>query len=515
MKHWTIAKRFTFSSVVQFALLILVGAAGVLSLFEIERLAKSSLQDDAMPGIIYAADASANILQEQVATLMAVNERDPEEREKYFTEIGTHIKKISFALKAYEPAISEDEDRVNFEKLKKQADTYRAERDAYFALIKEGKNVEAKAILIDRLTPAFNVYRDQIAVILKYNQDSARSVTEMMISQIEKTVLVLAAIVAGAFVFATLLGWIIVRGLNHIMREITETLDDSANLLAAAAQQVSGNSQALADGSSAQAASVEETSSSLEELASLTRRNADDAASAKNLSAEARAAADRGNADMVEMGRAMEAIKGSSTDISKIIKTIDEIAFQTNILALNAAVEAARAGEAGAGFAVVADEVRALAQRSAASAKETANKIEIAIQNGEQGGHISDKVAGSLKTIADKTRKADQLVGEIATASREQTQGIGQINTAVGQMDQVTQSNASNAEETAAAAEELSAQSIALTEVVGRLRKLVGGKFDAAAKSATPAEKPSTRDQSDEADFAHPEQNEPALEDAR
>jgi methyl-accepting chemotaxis protein len=178
---------------------------------------------------------------------------------------------------------------------------------------------------------------------------------------------------------------------------------------------------------------------------------------------------------MNEMREAMDAIKTSSNDIAKIIKTIDEIAFQTNILALNAAVEAARAGEAGAGFAVVAEEVRALAQRSANSAKETASKIEVAIKNGEHGVVISSKVAEALLVIVEKARKVDELVAEIATASQEQNQGISQINTAVSQMDKVTQSNAASAEETAAAAEELSAQSVSLKEIVGQLHQMIGG----------------------------------------
>jgi methyl-accepting chemotaxis protein len=178
---------------------------------------------------------------------------------------------------------------------------------------------------------------------------------------------------------------------------------------------------------------------------------------------------------MGEMVGAMAAIKASSDNIAKIIKTIDEIAFQTNILALNAAVEAARAGEAGAGFAVVANEVRALAQRAAQAAKETAEKIDDSIVKSSKGMEISAKVAEGLKEINSKTKQVNELVIEIATASKEQNQGLGQITTAVSQMDQVTQSNAGSAEETAAAAEELNAQATALLETVSELTKLVGG----------------------------------------
>jgi methyl-accepting chemotaxis protein len=177
----------------------------------------------------------------------------------------------------------------------------------------------------------------------------------------------------------------------------------------------------------------------------------------------------------------MEAIKVSSDDIAKIIKTIDEIAFQTNILALNAAVEAARAGEAGMGFAVVADEVRNLAQRSAQAAKETAGKIEGAIAKTSQGVEISATVAQTLKDIVTKVRQVDELVAEVASASREQTQGISQINSAVSQMDKVTQSNAASAEESAAAAQELNSQAAAMKESVNKLLELVGGAPKAAA----------------------------------
>ncbi len=271
------------------------------------------------------------------------------------------------------------------------------------------------------------------------------------------------------------IGVVIIRGTGKILNRLSSALDDGSNQVASAADQISTTSQALAEGASEQAASLEETSSSLEEMASMTKRNSENAEKANDLAKQARHAADKGAGDMQTMSTAMEAIKVSSDDIAKIIKTIDEIAFQTNILALNAAVEAARAGEAGMGFAVVAEEVRNLAQRSAQAAKETAAKIEGAITKTGQGVEISGKVVQTLTDIVTKVRQVDELVSEVASASREQTQGIAQINSAVSQMDKITQSNAASAEESAAAAEELTTQAETMKHAVAGLLELVGG----------------------------------------
>ena len=289
-----------------------------------------------------------------------------------------------------------------------------------------------------------------------------------------------------ALVVGVTVAFFIIRNSNRVLTTVARGLADGSNQVVVASSQVSSASQTLAEGSSEQASSLEETSSSLEEMSSMTKRNADNARKANELAKEARLAADKGVGDMQTMAAAMEAIKGSSDDIAKIIKTIDEIAFQTNILALNAAVEAARAGEAGMGFAVVADEVRNLAQRCAQAAKETAGKIEGAIVKTGQGVGITTKVAEALNEIVNKVRQVDELVTEVAGATREQTDGIAQINVAVGQMDKVTQSNAATAEESAAAAEELNSQAEVMKRSVAELLQLVGGH------SESPVRKPAT-----------------------
>ena len=271
------------------------------------------------------------------------------------------------------------------------------------------------------------------------------------------------------------LAFTVTRSIPRPFIAIINRLRHAAETNVSSAGQVSQSSATLADGASRQAASLEETSASLEEISSMAKRNADSAQRAKELTGQTRTAADAGTRDVDAMNHAMAAIKASSDGIAKIIKTIDEIAFQTNILALNAAVEAARAGEAGAGFAVVADEVRALAQRSAVAARETAEKIDDSVTKSRHGAEICGKVAAGLQEIASKTRGVDELVGEIAQASSEQTQGISQVNTAVTDMDRAVQSSAASAEESAAVAQELSAQSVFLQQTVDDLAFAVGG----------------------------------------
>lgn len=281
---------------------------------------------------------------------------------------------------------------------------------------------------------------------------------------------------AVVLILATTVAIFITKSVATVLRRLVSELNSGAEQTAAAAGQVSSASQSLAGGATEQAASLEETSASLEEMASMTRRNAEHARTATELVKQTCAAADKGVEEMRTMISAMDAIKASGSETSKIIRAIDEIAFQTNILALNAAVEAARAGGAGRGFAVVADEVRNLAQRCAEAAKETSAKIEESQVRSAQGMEISGRVGAALAEITTRVREVDNLVGQVATASREQTLGITQINTAVGQMDSVTQGNAASAEESAAAAEELNAQAVIMKHTVAELLVLVDNK---------------------------------------
>ncbi|MDR2591639.1 MAG: methyl-accepting chemotaxis protein [Chitinispirillales bacterium] len=213
--------------------------------------------------------------------------------------------------------------------------------------------------------------------------------------------------------------------------------------------QISVNARNLAEGTSTQASSLEEVSASLEEMSSMTKLNADNSNEAKRLATEARAAADEGDASMKRMAEAINHIKKSADNTAKIVKSINDIAFQTNLLALNAAVEAARAGDAGKGFAVVAGEVRNLAMRSAEAAKNTANMIEESVKNADDGVRITEEVAKTLGLIVSRIIKVGDLIVEIATASSEQAQGIEQVNSAIAQMNNVTQTLSRQASELA------------------------------------------------------------------
>lgn len=278
--------------------------------------------------------------------------------------------------------------------------------------------------------------------------------------------------VVVGIVLAVLIAVSIVVALKRIIHSVSS----GASQVSSAAAQVSSASQALAEGATEQAASLEEISSSLEEVASMTQQNADNALAANTLAEEARNAVDDGNECMGRMSIAINDIQDSSQQTAKIIKVIDEIAFQTNLLALNAAVEAARAGEAGRGFAVVAEEVRNLAIRSAEAAKNTAEMIEYAVKNANNGVEIAAEVSTVLAEIVSRMDKTTELSGEIAAASQEQAQGIEQVSTAVAQMNNVTQQNSASAEESASASEEMRGQAEQMIEVVESLIAMVGGK---------------------------------------
>lgn len=332
----------------------------------------------------------------------------------------------------------------------------------------------------EKVMPNAKVVSEAAVALIKLTNHLAMAAGESVESSVAQSrwitiVMIMLSLMLGLVVVY------VVRQTNRSLRLAITELSEGAEQVASAASQISSSSQTLARGSSEQAASLEETSAAAEEINSMARKNTDSSRTAADLVSSSQQKFVQTNESLEQSVVAMGEISAQSGKISKIIKTIDEIAFQTNILALNAAVEAARAGEAGMGFAVVADEVRNLAQRCAQAAKDTATLIEESIAKSEDGKAKVDSVAAAIKTITEESAKVKALVDEVKLGSQEQARGIEQVNNAITQMEQMTQQTAAGAEESASAAEQLNAQSATLKEIVARLTLMVGGDDNGSA----------------------------------
>jgi len=474
-RRWTIGRRVTAG----FALVILIAAGlGAFALMEIRVLSRefTKVIDESIPGLEQIARVQTLATQNRLLVFKHISSTGKDDMQQLEQKIAENSSVIAEALDAYAKLATSTQEHTIVEGIENVRGEYLAKIKQILELSRSNSdNASTYALARTELDPVAARYAAALKAASDHENAAAQENAVTFLASMRATRRGVGAGLALAVIVGIAVATLIIRSTSRVLRAVSDSLADGAGQVASSSRQVSAASQALAEGSSEQAASLEETGSSLEEMAGMTRRNSESTAKANEFAAQARQAADAGATDMKAMKIAMGDIKTSGDDIAKIIKTIDEIAFQTNILALNAAVEAARAGTAGAGFAVVADEVRALAQRSAQASKETAEKIEGSLAKTAQGVAISERVGRSLLEIVDKVRHVDELIAEVSTASREQSQGVDQINSAVSQMDKVVQSSASSAEETASAAEELSAQAEVMREGVTDLLALVGG----------------------------------------
>ncbi|MBI5095621.1 MAG: methyl-accepting chemotaxis protein [Candidatus Hydrogenedentes bacterium] len=356
------------------------------------------------------------------------------------------------------------------------------------ALVDEDERIAASTAslreAVHRIEPLVEkIHQDAIAQATSRSQAVADSATAQAASALRLGI--------GAALMALLVSVLLIRNTTGTvvkpLHDVITSLRDGAAQMTNASEEVAHSSQIMAEGASEQASSLEEVCASIEELSAMTNQNAENATQCDSLMSESKAVIEQMGQAMAEMSSAISDIKRSSDETAKIIKIIDEIAFQTNLLALNAAVEAARAGDAGKGFAVVAEEVRNLAQRSAEAAKRTTTSLEQSQKKAESGVQVTSRVSESLQKTVVSSAKTALLVSEIAAATKSQAQGLEQINAAIGQIDKVTQSSATNSEEAAAASEELSAQAGELDEMVNTLVAILA-KISGRAQEAVEGE---------------------------
>jgi methyl-accepting chemotaxis protein len=476
VRNWTIGKRLVTGFAVVLAITVALGGFAAQRIMTIRDRA-ASITQDAMPGIINIDEVMRTALVNDAVLLHHIASEDDKRMAALEKELADNASLTNAALKRYEATIQQPKDRELFEAIgttRQAMSKIRTER--VLPLSRAHKSAQALEAFEKELAPADDAYMKAMQAEVDFNRTNGENFAKEISSVVTGSLWIVSLGLLAAVAFGVSVSWYITATTNGTLRASLTELTEGAEQVVSASGQVATSAQSLSQGATEQAASLEETSASMEEMASMTRKNAENSQTAAGLMGEVDTRVRESNQALTDMVASMASIQESSKQVAKIIKTIDEIAFQTNILALNAAVEAARAGEAGMGFAVVADEVRNLAQRSAQAAKDTAGLIEASIAKAQSGNQKVEQVASSISGITESVTKVKGLVDEVSLASRQQTQGIDQVSQAIAQMEKVTQTTAATAEESAAASEELNAQAEASMGIVAQLEQLVGGK---------------------------------------
>ena len=384
------------------------------------------------------------------------------------------------------PLVHQPEARQRLDEIKDSYSDMMANHGALLLLAARSDNEGMQRVFEEKVSPITSKNNKRAEALAQMQNQIMTDASDRVKGNLTHFRLMLTIAVLFGIATGLSLYWVI-RSLNSNVLVAVDEMAKSSEQVKLASEQIATSSQSLAEASCEQASSIEETSASTEEIGSMTRRNSENSKSAAKLVDQSVQGFARSNRLLDEMLVAMEGISDSSDKISRIIKAIDEIAFQTNILALNAAVEAARAGEAGMGFAVVADEVRNLAQRCAQAAKDTAALIEDSIAKSRDGKSKVSETATSIRAVSEQAIQIKTLVDEVTLGSVEQTRGIEQISKALSQMDQATQSAAANAEQSASAARELDSQAEALHGTIDRVYLMFSNRQEHAVRSSTPA----------------------------
>jgi len=471
MSEWTIGKRIIVMACVLCAFNILLAFWCILSLQTIQEEGRT-ISEKSLPGVIHTSTMNYLPMINMVRLYKLLDSNTEANRKAIEDATLADTKTFYAADEKYKSILSTPKEMDDYKELGRIHEKYLRAREKYLSLVDTDKD-KAREVLTVEMNADLDEFSKQTLSILEYNGNEGEASGRELVSTVSRATIAIVVFAIVGLLISIGFALYIVKGTNKALKRVASALNGASNNVASAAGEVTSASHSLAEGASQQAASLEETSASIEEIDSQSKRNAELAENARELADDTRSATELGANQMREMSGAMNDIKASSDNIAKIIGTIDAIAFQTNILALNAAVEAARGGEAGAGFAVVAEEVRNLAQRSAQAARETAGKIDDSIKKSAKGVELSTRVSQGLTDIAEKAQRMNGLVNEIATSSKQQTDGLAQVSVAMSSMDKVTQSNASSAEETASSAQELNNQATTLLENVSALMGLV------------------------------------------
>jgi methyl-accepting chemotaxis protein len=471
----SLTKKLLVSFAAMLGLVLLLGVGGLLVSRDLsgdlERAANVTARQQYLAGQVSAGAAELTSLER--GSVLASMLADTAHLQAYQQAFSQHAENLRKSLSELRKTADTREAAARLQSLEQQAlAVTQADEELRQAMGKQQMDA-AMVIFAQKVQPSLEeIGRQAVSLVEQQNSDLASASAASSAKAARSTTVTIALLLLALGVGAGVL-WM-VRRVGVALKDLAARMSESAERVSGGASMVSSSSQSLAAGASQQAASLEETSASAEEIASITRKNADHASEVAGLMQQSAEGAAGVNESLDRMVVQMNEIGNSSNKIARIIKVIDEIAFQTNILALNAAVEAARAGEAGLGFAVVADEVRNLAQRCAQAARDTASLIEDSISTSRDGNARLDQMAGNVRAMTENSTKVKSLVDEVNMGSQEQARGMEQIARAVMQMEQVTQRTAASAEESASAGTDLNSHADALRALVHEMRDMVG-----------------------------------------